>query len=71
VFDHLHQDDKLRELLMHLQVFYTSFPGHLVDNVFLYRKLFLYFSDNKFMNESFEQFLRRRDDEIFKHIFDH
>ena len=44
VFEHYKQEERLHELISHLQIFYTTFPLHLVDNVFLYRKLFLYFA---------------------------
>ena len=55
----------------HLQNNYSQFPPHLFGNVFLYRALFEYFGEKGVMEEDFRSFLGKRDEEVFKRIFDH
>lgn len=45
-----------------LQVKYTEFPKHLLNNIMLYRNLYLYFVSNQVMGEPFQLFLRRTDE---------
>ena len=71
IYDNYSSQAKIDDLVHYLEDTYLLFPPHLFNTVQLYRELFLYFKDNQVLSETFNHFLRRTDQEIFKKIFDH
>ena len=71
IYSNFTHQDKIRLIVNHLQDKYHKFPQYLYSNVFLYRALFEYFRGDGVLEEDFTTFLRRKDEDIFKKIFDH
>lgn len=72
-FTSIKDEAELHELVTHLEANYLQMPQHLKGKIFLYRNLFRYFDSGSQTLPGIRQlheFLRLKDYEVFKALFD-
>lgn len=74
LFDYVKEYEPIREIIDFIQDNYESMPQHIYGKIFLYRKLFDHFKEHRHVHkveemDSFSQFLKLKDDDLFKAMF--